>query len=194
MIRSHHPAHRGALSRSDPEGGAGCGVLGRLVKPLPGGSGPLADRTQAPGARVARLRQWRQLRSRSAGTGPKTVTFESREIWLTPEAQASPAKSGFLACRRKIGGGKKRHEWETISRTRNGSPYTFPRTPFTARSKTIEPPGRGATDKEFRRSKGTRSLPRLGVRGDQINVSGQGHSTEVISDAPARWVFIRLPS
>ena len=73
------PLIEGRFLEAFPEGGAGGGVPGRLVKPLPGGSGPLADRTQAPGARVARLRQRRQLRSRSAGTGPKTVTVERRE-------------------------------------------------------------------------------------------------------------------
>jgi len=26
------------------------------------------------------------------------------------------------------------------------------------------------------------------------DTSGKGHSTEVISDLPARWVFIRLPN
>src|SRR5262245_41865362 len=75
----HVPLIEGRFLEAFPEGGAGCGVLGRLVKPLPGGSGPLADRTQAPGAGVARLRQRRQLRSRSVGTGPKTVTVERRE-------------------------------------------------------------------------------------------------------------------
>jgi hypothetical protein len=35
------------------------------------------------------------------------------------------------------------------------------------------------------------------VAGDCLlhdDTSGKGHSTEVISDVPARWVFIRLPS
>ena len=35
------------------------------------------------------------------------------------------------------------------------------------------------------------------VAGDCLlhdDTSGKGHSTEVISDAPARWVFIRLPN
>ena len=37
----------------------------------------------------------------------------------------------------------------------------------------------------------------LFVAGDCLlhdDTSGKGHSTEVISDVPARWVFIRLPS
>src|SRR5215467_3273069 len=63
------PLNEGRFLEAFLEGGAGCGVPGRVVKPLPGGSGPLADRTQAPGARVARLRQRRQLRSRSVGAG-----------------------------------------------------------------------------------------------------------------------------
>ncbi len=32
------------------------------------------------------------------------------------------------------------------------------------------------------------------VAADCLHTSGKGHSTEVISDLPARWVFIRLPN
>ena len=35
------------------------------------------------------------------------------------------------------------------------------------------------------------------VAGDCLlhdDTSGKGHSTEIISDVPARWVFIRLPN
>src|SRR5262245_29008897 len=102
VLYARNPAHRGALSRGDPEGGAGGGVPGRVVKPLSGGSGPLADRKRCRQQGSPAQTSRRQLRSR-ARSGPKTVTVERREAPFRLRGTAHASQTWRRAITRATG-------------------------------------------------------------------------------------------
>src|ERR1700674_3164059 len=115
MMRSRYkssiPAHRGASSRDDPEGGAGSGVPRlRLVTAVPGGRsaftrvvtryGDTARQALRPGCEELAARIRRQCRRWKRGPRPKIATVERREARV-PRWGRRALRNG-PACKRYI--------------------------------------------------------------------------------------------